>query len=223
MSTSSRTEAGYRLYKEEDLLRLQQILFFKELDFPLGEIRSILDDPGFDQVAALQAHRRLLQKRAQRLTRLLETIDKTIRKLTEADMTLTDAELYEGFSQEQAERYRREARERWGEVVEQSERRVRGMSRAQWQAVKEEGDQVTRGLAALMDRAPGDPEVQGYIARHHAWIEHFYPAPAEVYRGLGQGYVEDEEFRKFYDRYRPGLADFMQAAMAYYADHELEG
>ena len=223
LTPSSRTEAGYRLYAEEDLLRLQQILFFKELDFPLGEIRSILDDPGFDQVAALQNHRRLLQKRAERLTSLLKTIDKTIRKLTEDDMTLTDAELYEGFSQEQVERYRREARERWGDVVEESEGRVRAMSRAQWQAVKEEGDQVTRALAALMDRAPGDPEVQGYIARHHAWIEHFYPAPAEVYRGLGQGYVEHEEFRKFYDQYRPGLAGFMQAAMACYADHELEG
>jgi len=221
LTPSSRTEAGYRLYREEDLLRLQQILFFKELDFPLGEIRSILDDPRFDQVAALQTHRRLLQKRAQRLTRLLKTIDKTIRKLTEDDMTLTDAELYAGFSQEQVERYRREARERWGDVVEESEGRVRAMSRAQWQAVKEEGDQVARALAALMDRAPGDPEVQGYIARHHAWIEHFYPASAEVFRGLGRLYAEHDEFRKTYDRYRPGLSDFLQQAMAYYADHSL--
>jgi hypothetical protein len=130
--------------------------------------------------------------------------------------------LYAGFSDEQIERYRREARERWGDVVEETEQRVRHMSRDQWQAVGQEGEQVTRALAGLMDRPPGDPEVQGYIARHHAWIEHFYPASAELYRGLGQLYVEHEEFRKYYDKYAPGMADFMLAAMTYYADHTLE-
>jgi DNA-binding transcriptional MerR regulator len=222
LTPSARSEAGYRLYAEADLLRLQQILFFKELDFPLGEIRSILDHPGFDQVAALHNHRRLLEARAERLTLLLHTIDETIRRLTEDDTMLTDAELYAGFSDEQIERYRREARERWGDVVEETEQRVRHMSRDQWQAVGQEGEEVTRALAGLMDRAPGDPEVQGYIARHHAWIEHFYPASAELYRGLGQLYVEHEEFRKYYDKYAPGMADFMLAAMTYYADHSLE-
>jgi DNA-binding transcriptional MerR regulator len=220
---SARTEAGYRLYEEADLLRLQQILFFKELDFPLGEIRRILDDPGFDQVEALEHHRRLLQKRAERLARLLKTVDKTIRRLMEDDMNekMSIEELYEGFTDEQVEHYRREARERWGQVVDETEERMQGLSKAQWQAVKDEGEEVTRAIAALMDRAPGDPEVQAQIARHHAWIEHFYAAPAEVYRGLGQLYVEHEEFRAFYDKVRPGLAGFMQAAMAYYAEHTL--
>ena len=222
LKPSSRTTAGYRLYEEQDLLRLQQILFFKELDFPLSEIRDILDDPDFDQVQALENHRRLLQGRAKRLTHLLRTIDKTIQRLTEDNMTMTDEELYEGFTKEQIERYKREAREMYDpELVAESERRVRNMSRAQWNAVKEEGDQVTRAIAEVADRAPGDPEVQALIARHHAWIEHFYPASAELYRGLGQGYAEHPDFREFYDKYRPGLADFMQTAMAYYADHAL--
>ena len=78
-------------------------------------------------------------------------------------------------------------------------------------------------IADLMDRAPDDPQVQQQIARHHAWIERFYPAPAEVYRGLGRLYVEHEEFRAFYEKYRPGLASFMQAAMAYYPEHTLDG
>lgn len=225
LTPSARTAAGYRLYDEADLLRLQQILFFKELDFPLGEIRRILDDPGFDQVEALQHHRRLLQKRAERLARLLNTVDKTIRRLTEDNMgtRMSVEELYEGFTDEQMERYRREARERWGEVVEQTEERLRDMPRAEWQAVKNEGEDVTRAIAALMDRAPDDQEVQHQIAQHHAWIEHFYLAPAEVYRGLGQLYVEHEEFRAYYEKYRPGLAGFMQAAMAYYAEYTLGG
>jgi len=219
---SSRTAAGYRLYGEADLLRLQQILFFRELGFPLGEIQRILDDPGFDQVKALESHKRMLHERAERLALLLSTVDKTIQKLTEDTMTLTDAELYEGFSQEQIERYKREVKERYDpKLVAESDRRVRKMSKAQWQAVGAEGQEATRRMAELMDRDPGDREVQETIARHHAWIENFYPASAEVYRGLGQLYVEHPEFRAYYEAYAPNLADFMQAAMNYYADHTL--
>jgi DNA-binding transcriptional MerR regulator len=220
---SSRTAAGYRLYGESDLLRLQQVLFFRELDFPLEEIRRILDHPAFDQVKALEDHRRMLQERARRLARLMTTIDRTIRRLQEENEMLTDAELYEGFSEEQIERYRRETQERYDpKLVEESHRRVSKMSKAQWKAIREEGDAVTRRMAELMEHAPGDEEVQQTIARHHAWIEQFYPASAEVYRGLGQLYVEHPEFRAFYDGYRTGLAAFMQAAMDCYCYQTLK-
>jgi DNA-binding transcriptional MerR regulator len=219
---SARTAAGYRLYQGQDLLRLQQILFFKELDLPLAQIQAILDDPAFDQVQALRNHRRMLEQRTERLARLLKTIDKTIRRLTEDTMEMTDAELYEGFTPEQIERYEREVNERYDPtLVAESKRRLRKLTKTQWQAVKQESDDITRALAALADRAPGDPEVQKLIARHHAWIENFYTASAKIYRGLGQLYTSHPEFRAHYDRYRPGLADFMQAAMAYYADHTL--
>lgn len=223
LEPSARTEAGYRLYGQQELLRLQQILFFKELDMPLDEVRQILDDPGFDQVTALEHHRLLLQRRMERLTRLLKTIDRTIRRFTEDDMTLTDEELYEGFTTEQIERYKREAREMYDPaLVEESERRVKKMSRAEWKAIGAEGAAVTTGLAALADREPSDAEVQELIARHHAWIENFYPCSAEVYRGLGRGYVEHPEFRAFYEEYGPGLADFVAAAMNHYADRVLD-
>ncbi len=222
LKPAARTAAGYRLYRQDDLLRLQQILLFRELDMPLDTIRSILDDPGFDSVEALETHRRTLEGQAARLTRLLQTIDKTILRIKGDTMALTDEELYEGLPKEQSERWRREARELYGDdVVEQSEQRARKMSKAEWNALKDEGDAVTRGLAALMDRDPGDPEVQAAVAKHYAWLEHFWHADADAYRGLGQLYVENDEFRAFYERYRPGLADFMQAAMNYYADHTL--
>jgi len=222
LKPAARTAAGYRLYRQDDLLRLQQILLFRELDMPLDTIRSILDDPGFDSVEALETHRRTLEGQAARLTRLLQTIDKTILRIKGDTMALTDEELYEGLPKEQSERWRREARELYGDdVVEQSEQRARKMSKAEWNALKDEGDAVTRGLAALMDRDHGDPEVQAAVAKHYAWLEHFWHADADAYRGLGQLYVENDEFRAFYERYRPGLADFMQAAMNYYADHTL--
>jgi DNA-binding transcriptional MerR regulator len=222
----ARTAAGYRLYGEADLLRLQQILLFREMDVPLEQIREILDDPRFDLVQALRGHRQTLQARAARLETLLHTVDKTIAQLTPSEDTtmLTVEELYEGFSKEDAERYRREARANWGaEMVEATEQRARKLSKAQWQAVGQQGEEATQLLAGLMDRAPDDPAVQAAIAKHHAWIENFYPAPAELYRGLGQMYVEHPEFRAFYEKVRPGLAEFMQAAMAQYADTALTG
>lgn len=218
LKPQARSAARYRLYAEGDLLRLQQILFFKELQVPLGEIRQMLDGADFDAVAALKNHRRLLHAEAQRLAQLINTIDKTIEKLTEVNMELTDEELYEGFSREEIERYRREARQRYDpKLVEESEKRVRKMSKAQWQALKAEGEQIYQEMAALMGRAPEDAQVQQVIARHHTMIEHFYTAPAELYAGLGRLYIEDPEFRVFFERYAPGLAGFMQAAMAVYS------
>jgi DNA-binding transcriptional MerR regulator len=222
LKPSARTAAGYRLYSDADLLRLQQILFFKELDFPLADIQAILDDPGFDQVKALHDHRQMLQAEADRLGRLLNTIEKTIAKLTEANMTMTDEELYEGFTPEQIERYTRAANEQYDpKIVAESNRRVRNMSKAQWQAIKAEGGAVAQQLADLMDKQPGDAAVQAAIARHYAWVDNFWHPTAESYRGLGQGYAEHPEFRAFYEKYRPGLADFLCAAMSYYADHTL--
>ncbi len=222
LKPASRTAAGYRLYGEKELLRLQQILFFRELDVPLAEIRDILDDPAFDEVIALREHRKRLLARRERLTHLLTTIDKTIRKLTEGDTMLTDKELYEGFTKEQAERYPREAREMYGpEIVAETERRLRRLSKEDWRAIKAEGDEITRRLVELMDRQPDDVDVQAAIARHYAWIKHFWTPTAESYAGLGQLYAENDEFRATYDRYAAGLADFLCEAMSIYAERHL--
>jgi len=222
LTPSARSAAGYRLYGTEDLLRLQQILLYRELDLPLEEIRRILNDPGFDPVEALAQHRRTIGLQAERLTRLLHTIDRTIARLMEVDMSLTDEELYEGLPKEQVERWKREVNERYDpKLVAESNRRVRSMSKEQWNGVKAEGDAISRRMAELMGRPADDPEVQATIARQHAWIENFYPCSAEMFQGLGQHYADHPEFRANYDKYRPDLADFMRDAMAYYAEHTL--
>jgi DNA-binding transcriptional MerR regulator len=215
---SLRTEAGYRLYRRPDLLRLQQILFFKEQDLPLAEIRSILDDPSYDVVESLRQQRQLLLGKARRTEQLLRTIDQTIASMTEGHMPLTDEELYEGFTPEQAARYEREAEEMYDpDVVRESRQRVRALSKQQWDGIKLEGGEITKAIAALVDLPPEAPEVQRLIAKHHAWIEHFYPAPADLYEGLGRLYSEHEDFRTFYEQFRPGLPDFMRDAMTFYA------
>jgi DNA-binding transcriptional MerR regulator len=221
---SDRTEAGYRLYGEADLLRLQQILLYRETGLPLEEIRRILDDPAFDVVRALEMHLRATREGIDRLRRVAETIERTLMNLREEDAMLSEEELYKGLAPAEAARWRREARERYGEdVVEASEQRVRGMSREAWEQVGAEGDTVNRGLAALMDRRPDDPDVQALVARHYAWIEHFWQPTAEAYRALGQGYVDDPEFRAYYEAYGPGLAAFLAEAIDCYATNVLQG
>jgi DNA-binding transcriptional MerR regulator len=218
LAPRARTGSGYRLYGEAELLRLQQILFYRELDFPLPEIARILDDPDFDPVQALRGHRIALEGRLGRLHRLLKTLDQTIAKYEGGNM-LKDEELYAGFAPERIAAIKAEARERWGaRRVEESERRLRSMPKERFEAVSREGDAVNRDLAALMGRDPADPEVRAAVERHHAWIRHFWTPDAESYRGLGLHYAEHPEFRAYYDKYAPGLADFLRDAIARYCE-----
>jgi len=217
LKPSGRSAAGYRLYAEKDLLHLQQILFYRELGFSLADIQTLLSRPSFDPLRALQEHRLALQRQAERVERLIQTVDKTIQYLTEEKVELNDEELYEGFTQEQVERYQREVYERYDPaLVDESFRRVRKMSKEQWQAVKQQGDDITRRMAGLMGCPAGDPQVQATIAQHRAWLENFYPVSREIYEGLANGYVENDEFRATYERYTAGLAEFMRNAMLIY-------
>ena len=226
LKPAARSAAGYRRYGEADLLRLQQIMFFRELGFPLEQIRAVLEDPHFDQARALEGHREMLALERDRLARLIATVDKTLAKLREDNMGMTDEELYAGFSQEQIERYKRGARAKYGEqIVEESERRVKQMPKAHWEAINAEGDDATRQIAALYQagRAADDPDVQAQVARHFHWITNFWQPDAESYTGLGRMYAENDEFRAYYEKYAPNMADFLAAAMARYAQRELAG
>jgi DNA-binding transcriptional MerR regulator len=136
---TDRSAAGYRLYGEADLYRLQQVLFYRELDIPLERIRTILDEPGFDPLAALASHRAELEQSRARLGRLIETIDQTTARLRGEDTMLKDEELYEGFPEEKAEAWQAEAKARWGSTYEESNRRVRSWSKLDGELTRDEG------------------------------------------------------------------------------------
>jgi len=216
---TARTDAGYRRYSSDDALRLQQVLFYRELGFPLEEIRRILDAPAFDGVAALREHRKALAARGQTIEQLIRTIDRTLEGLTMKNETVTDGDLYAGFTPEDVEEMEREVDARYDpEIVAESRRRVRNMTKREWSSMKDESDDVCRELARLLDRDPASPDVQAVIARHHAGIERFFTCSANTYRGLGELYVSDPRFRAQYDRYADGLADFLSRGMAIYAE-----
>lgn len=219
----SRSEAGYRFYGREELLRLQQILFYRELDIPLAKIAELLGDPEFDRVASLEFHRAELQKRGERLKRLLATIDKTIVELKNKTEMLTDKEIYEGFAPGEGETLRKEAAEKWGEeVVAASEQRVRKMSKAEWDAMKKEGEAVAQQLAAAVPHGVSSVQAQKAIAAHFRHLHHFYEVSEQRYRGLGKLYVEDERFRAYYEKYAAGLADFVCEAISIFCDNGMK-
>lgn len=223
----TRSASGYRLYGEKELLRLQQVLFYRELDMSLEEIGRILDEAGFDLVAALETQKRLLAARAGRIARLIDTVDRTIGRLKGENM-LSDEELYEGFAKDEVAGIKREAEERWGstDAYAQSKARVSRMSKEDWARVKAEGQAIDDEAAAAMARGekPGsaaDGEqsatVDALMARKLEHLRSFYEPSAEMFAGLGRMYVEDERFKKHYEDIAHGLAQFLRRAMEAYS------
>lgn len=205
---------GYRQYSETELLRLQQILFFKELDLPLAEISRILSMPRFNLIAALKNHKQAIEQKKRHLHKLLKTIEKTMNKL-EHHTPMEDTELYEGFTPEQQKEYQKEAEQRWGhtDAYRTSTERVKNMSKEQQAELQRQGIEWTKKLSTLMDQDPTSPEIQAMIAQHYNGLRTFYEPNLELYRGLADMYVADARFTAYYDKHRPGLATFMQKAM----------
>lgn len=216
-----RTDAGYRLYDAKDLLRLQQILIYREMDFTLEDIKEMLDDPKYDLKEALHDQKRFLLQQHERYQHLIQTIDKTLKRIEDDDQLVTDADLYGGFTPEQAERYDREAKEKYGDMYEISQKRVRQMTKGQWKEIGVEGADISKSMAAFIGTDPAGVEVQALIKRHHAWIENFYPCSKEIYIGLSNLYIDNPEFTAHFELIAPGLAQFFSAAMKVFAEREL--
>jgi DNA-binding transcriptional MerR regulator len=210
-----RSEAGYRLYGRSDLERLQQVLFFKELGFGLGEIKEILDRPDFDRRQALLDHRELLTHRKDRIERLIRAVDRTLEGMEEGN-SVEERVWFDGFD---AAQYEEEARQRWGHTAayKESRERAAGYGQADWEAIGAEQTAILREIAALADRKPGDPEVLAAVGRMHRFInERFYACSLEMFRGLGDLAVSDSRFTETYEKLRPGLAAFYATAVAEY-------
>ncbi|HEU4965241.1 MAG TPA: MerR family transcriptional regulator [Bacilli bacterium] len=218
------TDAGYRLYSDRELERLQQILFFREIGLTLQEIKAILDSPAFDRRRALETHRELLLQKKQRLEEILDTVDKTIDSIKGGNK-MSDQELFEGFDEtpfeEHKRKYAQEAREKYGEAaVEAAEKRVENYTEEDWDAIKTHTEDLYGKIIANMNKGPSDPQVQEAVAGLRQQItDHYYDCTPEIFRGLGDLYVQDERFTANIDKYREGLAAFLREAMHYYCDH----
>jgi DNA-binding transcriptional MerR regulator len=209
---------GLRYYERPQLLRLQHILVLRELGLGLDDIGAVLDGEA-DEVAALRRHHERLLTEADRLRRLADTVARTIDEREDGPAVAAE-DLFEGFRNDP---YAAEARERYGEVAVQAQRRAAGWDGDTAGRIRAEGDAVHAELATAMRAGTpvDDAGVQELIGRHHAWVSNFWTPGRDAYIGLGQLYVDDERFTATIDATGPGLAVYLRDAMTVYAGERL--
>src|SRR5215831_8345805 len=184
---------GYRYYEREQLLILQQVLFYRKLGFGLEEIQKIVTSPAFNKIEALQAHRSQLEKDADRVRALIQTIDKTIREL-KGEGTMKDHDLYYGFDSERQKEYEKQLVQKFGKAAEEkiaeSKRRMGHWTKEDFQRSGTELDSICKALVIELElnTSPSDAVVQSLIARHCEWLRQYWTPDRQSYTGLGQGY-----------------------------------
>lgn len=201
------TEAGYRLYDDAALSRLQTILFYRELQFPLKEIRNILDSENFDASEALSQQIRLLELQYVHLGELI-TYAREIQKKGVKGMS------FKAFDKSELEKYKAEAKERWGETAAYRESETRNTPDAAPQQMME----IFKRFAEVRHLPPESREVQAVAAELQQHItENYYTCTKEIFCSLGEMYVGDERFRRNIDQAAgEGTAAFASQAIAIY-------
>lgn len=200
-------ENGYRYYDREALALLQQVLFYRELDLPLKEIKPLLQAPETERRRALLAHRHLLELKKQQLEGLLRLVDDTLggKPMTKPNITQADIDAAK-------EQYAQEAKERWGHTDAWKQSQGKTPDAAGMEA-------IFRGFAALRDTDPAGPEAQAQVAVWQQFIcDNMYHCTKEILAGLGQMYVCDERFTANLDKYGEGTAAFMSQAIKIYCE-----
>lgn len=216
---------GYRLYAKEQLLRLQQILFYRELGFDLKRIQRILDQKDFDVVAALKSHRKVLDKDIERTKKLIQTIDSTIAHL-KGTKKMKKQELFLGFDAKKQAEHEKYLIDRFGAPMKKSiaasHRKVKDWTKADWEERGWEFAAICNDLTTLMKQGleAGAPDVQKTIRRHYLWLKNFWKPNRASYTGHSQ-LILDSDLRKAYDAYHPQLADFLAEGIKLFAQREL--
>ena len=209
-------ENGYRYYGEDSLLRLQQILLYRELDLPLDDIRKIMGRRDFDVLGALQSHKDALQDQVTRLNRLLVTVDNTIQHL-KGEKPMSEKGFFEGFSEEEQEKYALEAEQMYDpETVRESNRKWKAYSAAKKEAILAEGKAVYMDMVAVMPKGPASAEVQAIVERWRKHMDYFWTPKLEQLLALANGYNEEPRFKANFDKMHPALAEFMREAVTVY-------
>jgi DNA-binding transcriptional MerR regulator len=213
-------ENGYRYYGEESLLRLQQILFYRELGIPLEDIKKIMGRRDFDVLGALRSHREALQKQVTRLNRLIHTVDNTINHL-KGNTTMSDKAYFEGFSEEEQEKYAAEAEQLYDpECVRESNRKWKAYPSAKKEAIMAEGKSIYTDMIAAMPGGAASKDVQAIVERWRKHLEYFWVPNLDQLLALASGYNDDPRFKANFDKMHPQLAEFMQEAVAIYVKNQ---
>ncbi|MQS13297.1 MerR family transcriptional regulator [Streptomyces kaniharaensis] len=225
LSPAGRTRAGYRRYVDADLDRLQQILFYRELGFPLEEIAAILDDDSVSPSEHLRRQHRLLTDRIKHLQDLATAVEHAM-EARRMGIQLTPEEKFEIFGEDYKEEWEQEAEQRWGdtEAWAESQRRAGSYTKADWQRIQTEMTALNTSLVeALTAGEPADGAVAMDLAEEHRQhiCQNFYDCTYTIHRGLAGLYVSDPRWTTTYENLTPGLAQWLHDAILANADrHE---
>jgi DNA-binding transcriptional MerR regulator len=212
LSPDAVSEAGYRLYGAPALARLGQILFFRALEFPLKEIKKILDAPNFDPSEALEQQISLLKLRREHFDRLL-TLALELREKG------GDAMDFNTFDTSKMDRYAEEVKKRWQdtEAYREYQTKTKNYSAEDQKRASEELSEQFERFSRLLGTPCEAPEVQAEVELLKQVItRNYYTCTDEILASLGRMYTEDERFRSYLDRFAPGTADFVGKAISYY-------
>lgn len=211
--------SGYRIYGQNEVDRLQQILFYREMNVGLDKIKAILEQPDFDETEALKTHRAQLLDKRKQLDELIRNVEKSIAH-SERRITMTDQEKFEGFKQkmidENEEKYGAEIREKYGDdKINKSNAKLTGMSEAEMEHVNRLAETILVELAMAFETGdPAGEKAQEVAALHKEWLSTYWDTYSkEAHAGLAQMYVDDERFTAYYDKDQPGLAAFLRDAI----------
>lgn len=207
---------GYRYYDESSLMRMQEILFYRELDFPLREIEEILSSPEYDKLLALKEQKRLLTLKRERLERLIKALDGAM-KGEELSMNVFDNSEFEA----QREQYSKEAKAKWGDTAayKESAQKTAGYTSQKWADVNAEMNSIMSEFSQCRkDGYTSDStQAQALVKKWQDCItKNHYTCTKEILAGLGEMYVADERFKKNIDRHGDGTALFMSEAIKEY-------
>lgn len=214
--------SGYRIYGQQEVDKLQQIMFYRELDVNLDTIKEILESSCYDEVTALKGHREKLFEKRKKLDLLIKNVENTI-SMREGGNIMSDREKFEGFKQklidENEQKYGNEIREKYGiEQVERSNDKFRSITKEKYEEAEKLGKDLLETLKAAVET--GDPAgelAQKTADMHRRWLSYFWDSyTKEAHMGVAKMYVEDERFSSYYDKAAKGAAVFLRDAVRIY-------
>lgn len=211
------TQKGYRFYDEESMERLQQILFYRELEFPLKEILILMNAREYNQRETLMRQKELLLLKRKRLDGLIQ--------LLESSLKGERAVSFEKFDNREMEetkaRYAKEARERWGETSAylQYQNKTARYDTKDWEGTDIKRKELLKAFSQLIGSKPESPEVQDLIRQWQQYItESFYDCTDEILAGLGKMYLADQRFTEYMNQYGEGTAQLISEGIAIYCE-----
>ena len=210
---SRRSAAGYRLYCEADIMRIQQVLVYRQTGMNLADIKTVLDEPETDAMTHLRRQRELVQGQVSHLQQMLSSID-MVMEIHQSGARISVAEMAEIWGTDWDPVYVEEAQARWGDTEDWAEsyRRKARMTRADWERAHEETVALETALAEAMRSGvePGSPEANALARWHRKDFNRWFEVSISKQVLIARGYVADERFARYYDKRAPGLAAWLK-------------